>query len=53
MDAPHQLFSARIPTVSDRGYAVTADGQKFLAFVQRDIGDPLTIVTNFQAGLKK
>ena len=48
-DTPHQLFALQYSPA----YAVAADGQKFLMFVRPDVTEPLTVVTNWQAGLKK
>lgn len=54
VDAPRQLFAAPIAPTAFNPYAVTADGQRFLA-VQPVSGalraGPLTVVTNWQAGL--
>jgi len=46
---PKELFS--VPGAS--GFAVTRDGQRFLANVQVAAAPPITVVTNWQAGLNK
>ena len=54
-DAPHDLF--RITAGYDRGWDASADGQRFLVLgaVTADTvnASPLTVVLNWQAGLKK
>ena len=59
-DAPRVLFEARaLLGVSGTGpqgylYDVTRDGQRFLVIERGDAGaQPLTLVTNWQAGLRK
>jgi Tol biopolymer transport system component len=54
-DAPHDLF--RLTVDHDRGYDVSADGQRFLVLAPGASGtanaSPLTVVVNWQAELKK
>jgi Tol biopolymer transport system component len=53
---PHPLFEFRSGSVvPNRPYAVTADGQRFLLnkIVDDSGGAPLTVVINWQAGLKR
>jgi eukaryotic-like serine/threonine-protein kinase len=56
-DTPRELFPiSPVPAVLTSPYDVTADGQRFLV-IQRSASEqgpaPLTVVTNWQAGLKK
>ena len=53
---PRALFEFRSSTAQpNRPYAVTADGQRFLlsTIVDESGGAPLTVVVNWQAGLKR
>ena len=54
--APHQLFQKVFPELGPgrRSYAVAPDGKRFLVAVASEgTSAPLTLVTNWTAGLKK
>jgi Tol biopolymer transport system component len=57
-ETPRLLFEARWlsgATTNTYLYDVTADGQRFLAIARADADNtqPLTLITNWQAGLKR
>ena len=53
-EAPRVLFETTLPTAAARqSYAVSHDGQRFLLNAPLDVASPMTIVENWQAGLKK
>jgi len=55
-DTPRQLFSlgAAVPSLASP-WEISTDGQRFLIEQPADeaAGQPLTVVTNWQAGLKR
>ena len=52
--APHALFDARMSTVGDRWYDVATDGRFLIPRQLEDARqDPMTVVLNWQAGLKR
>jgi Tol biopolymer transport system component len=58
IDPPHELLPIGFNTGPEYFYDVSHDGQRFLAFQLPDIigsqsANPLTVVSNWQAGLKK
>jgi dipeptidyl aminopeptidase/acylaminoacyl peptidase len=51
---PHALFEARMSTVGDRWYDVAPDGRFLIPRQLEDAKqDPMTVVLNWQAGLKR
>ena len=49
---PHALFKARFSLGDRYQYAVSHDGQRFLAIVRESSTTPLTVLTNWTADLK-
>jgi hypothetical protein len=53
---PRALFEARVPLLTGEGhhYAVTADGQRFLAnALTQELPSPITVVVNWSAESKR
>ena len=56
VDAPRQLFGVAVISGPFMPFDVTSDGQRFLVvqpLSRTQRAAPLTLVTNWQAGLKK
>ena len=50
--APHALFKSQFSSEARHEYAVSRDGQRFLAIVRESSTTPLTVLTNWAADLK-